>query len=97
MGYRIEYEGFQKEGEKKEDSNAARILLTLMFSAVCFLLVMTCWQEGRDLLRRLVIPGDPDQTIQAAYVFAKGLGDGAPIQEAAAAFCETVLGGEGFR
>ena len=94
MGYRIEYEGYEKEQNPKEDTNTARILLTLMFSAACFLLVMTCWQEGRELLLKLVIPGDPEQTIQAVCTFAEELRDGAPIQRAAAAFCESVISGE---
>lgn len=97
MGYRMEYEGYQREDIPQKNGNTARVALTVLFSVICILLVMTCWQEGRDLLLKLVIPGEPAQTIQAACVFAQELQDGAPILEAAAVFCESVLGGEAIR
>lgn len=89
MAYRILYD---REGaDKPPKGGYRRFLLT----TCCFLLflwvVCTFWPEGREILRVTLIPGDPDQTLHAAEVFAQELGSGFCVADATRNFCMAVL------
>ena len=69
-----------------------RALMTASFF-VCFLwAVSRFWPEGRELLKLLLIPGDPDVTLDAAEVFAQDLGSGKHLTEAWHRFTSVVTG-----
>lgn len=89
MGYHIIYDG--KGKECAADRRMRRLAMTGGFF-LCFLwLVCIFWQEGREILKILLIPGDPEHTIQAAEVFAQELGSGFSLGDAARNFCISVL------
>ena len=89
MSYQITY-------GSKTDQNARgrgfrRVILTTAFF-LCFLwMVGVYWPEGRELLKVMLIPGDPDYTLQAAQVFAQELGSGFSLSDASRNFCIAVL------
>jgi len=89
VSYRIEY---TSEGEHKKMANFGnRIFLTIGFF-ICFLwMVNTYWPEGRDLLKRILIPGDPEVIMQAAEVFAQELSSGFTVTDAAKNFCIAIM------
>lgn len=89
MAYCILYD--DKNQPKKTLSAFRRLVLTVCFFA-CFLwLVSSFWPEGQELLRRLLIPGDPDGTLHAAEVFAQEIGSSFPLSDAARNFCLAIL------
>ena len=61
----------------------------------CFLLFLLAvtifWEEGRELLRYALIPGDPDVTMEAVECFANDLVNGQPFTVAAETFCLRIL------
>ncbi len=92
MGWRIEY-GLEEESGVP-DTGLRRKMLTVCFFVVFCIMVSLCWPEGRELLRILLIPGDPEVTLEAAEAFARELHQGFPMGEAAKHFCIAVLTNE---
>ena len=89
MAYQIIYDPNLKQDSK--GNGIRRLLLTTAFF-LCFLwMVGNLWPEGRELLKNLLIPGNPDMTLQAAEVFAQELGSGFSLADAARNFCIAVL------
>jgi len=68
-----------------------RIVLTGFFLICFFWMVSAFWPEGKELLKIMLIPGDPDATLEAAEVFAGEMACGIPLHHAAENFCLTVL------
>lgn len=66
-------------------------LLTLLCFGAFLCLVKICWPEGQALLRRLVLPGDPEQTLTAAENMLQALSWGEPFYYAAKTFCQEIL------
>ena len=90
MSYRMIYE--PESRAEAGNSMIFRTLLTVSFF-VCFLwTVNRFWPEGRELLQLLLIPGDPDVTLEAAEVFAQDLGSGEHLAEAWYRFVSVVTG-----
>lgn len=77
--------------EKRKSCVGRRAVLTVLFF-ICFLqLVHAFWPEGKDMLQMLLIPGDPETTLQAAEVFAQEMECGYSLMDAAKNFCISVL------
>ena len=89
MGYRIEYG--KTPSRSRGDGGWFRLCMTGLFLAGFCLLVSAFWPEGRELLRSILIPGDAEVTLEAAEVFARELGGGISLTEAAEHFCIAVL------
>ena len=90
MSYRMIY-----EPESRAEAGNSMIFRTLMTVSffVCFLwTVNRFWPEGRELLQLLLIPGDPDTTLEAAAVFAQDLGSGEQLTIAWHRFASVVTG-----
>ena len=90
MSYRMIYE----PGSRSQSGNSMifRTLMTASFF-VCFLwMVSRFWPEGRELLKILLIPGDPDATLEAAAAFAQDLGSGEQLTIAWHRFVSVVTG-----
>lgn len=90
MSYRIEY-GSGKPRQQSKDPFSRRLLLTAAFLGIFCALVTLFWQEGRQLLYAILIPGDAEITLEAAEAFADSLSSGASFSHAAADFCRSVL------
>ena len=74
MSYHMIY-----EPESRAEGGNSVIFRTLMTASffVCFLwAVNQFWPEGRELLKLLLLPGDPDAALEAAAAFAQDLGSG---------------------
>ena len=89
MAYRITYDS--KKEREQTPCGIRRFFLTTLFF-ICFLWMVTSfWPEGKALMKLLLLPGDPDTTLQAAEVFAAELESGFPLTDAARNFCDAVL------
>lgn len=76
---------------KRNVGSFRRFFLTTGFF-FCFLWLVCCfWPDGRFLLKQLLIPGDPEVTLEAAEVFAQEVGSGFSLADAARNFCHVVL------
>ncbi len=86
MGYRVTYGA--SEGEKIGLAGA-----TAVFLAVFLLLVGLFWPEGAEVLREILIPGDPSVTAAALERFAGEMRGGASWREALALLWQRVAAG----
>ena len=76
---------------KRRWSSLRRFFFTTGFF-ICFLwLVCGFWPDGQLLLKQLLIPGDPEITLDAAEVFAQEIGSGFSLGDAIRNFCHVVL------
>ena len=87
--YRIMYDS------KDDKHNRKGRVRTVILTAVIFLIFCTAvcsyWPDGRFLLRTLLIPGDPETTLQAAEVFAAEVASGYAFSDAVKNFCSIVF------
>ena len=88
VAYQIIYESEKRQ--KMMGNPIRRILLTLVFFSVFLWSVSAFWPEGKSLLKMILIPGDPDRTLQAAEVFAQELGSGFSFKDAVVNFYTAV-------
>ena len=91
MSYRIEYgtsvpERFQPPKVKRY-VRALTALCILLFS----LAVGEFWPDGRMMLQRVFLPGEPSVTEQAFSNMISELRDGVAPEEAAVAFCQQII------
>ena len=89
MGYQIVY-----ETEKSKDEKGCyflHLILTPCFFGVFLWMVGYFWPDGRELLKRLTIPGEPEITLEAIEVFAQEVGSGISLMDAVRNFCLVVL------
>ena len=89
MSYRIEYD--PQTDRNRHNSLFFRGVVT----AICFVCfawsVYRFWPEGRELLKLLILPGNPDVTLEAAEVFARELQTGESLSGAAERFVHAVF------
>ncbi len=88
MPYCISYEG-EKKGH--QGRSVRRMAMTVFFFGWFIWTVSHNWQEGRQLLQSLLIPGDPQETLEAVQVFAQELSCGFTLGDAMKNFCTAVL------
>jgi hypothetical protein len=69
-----------------------RILMSASFFVLFLWTVNRFWPEGRELLKLLLIPGDPDATLEAAEAFANNLGAGEHLTAAWHRFVSAAIG-----
>ena len=91
MGYRVDYGPVgigDKQGEKKRN---VRFGLGLVFFGMFLFLTIQLWPEGREMLKQLLIPGDPAVTVTALENLAQELRCGAEISFALEGFCREIV------
>lgn len=89
MSYRIEYQATKKvRGLEKRTAVLPALAGCLVLS---LLLVSAFWPRGREMMERLLIPGDPAVTAAALEELSEDLQSGESIQDALDAFCRQVL------
>ena len=59
VGYRIQYSA-EAEAEKRKRHGSGKIWMTALFLSVFFLGVHFFWPQGREVLRDILLPGDPE-------------------------------------
>lgn len=90
LSIRIDY---QTEQEKKlNEKILPRIIMTFSFFLVFLLAVFQFWPEGREVLRLIMIPGTPQDTIAALETFVSELDCGISISGAATDFWQKLIG-----
>ena len=90
MPYRVDY-SCNAHKQKKSCSLRRRRYLTGFCFLLFLFLVTIFWPEGREVLRRFFIPGDPDLTLAAVETFCQDLISGIPFQQAAQTFYKGIL------
>ena len=91
MSYRIEYGTAVpvKFQEKKRKSHVR--ILTALFILLFVLGVGEFWADGKQVLQKFLLPGEPSVTEQAFSDMVSDLTDGAALEEAMVAFCHQIL------
>lgn len=92
MSYRVEYDSNVKL-RKKEQWGIRRAIATGICFAVFVLMVHLFWDEGNELLFKLLIPGDTVTTWSSVQQLTEQLRSGVPIQFAVKEFCSEILQG----
>ncbi len=90
MAYRVDYGPVKKVrgGERTRVPG-----LTALFLLVFFLMVGLCWPRGVQILRDMLIPGDPAVMVAAMDNFARDLEQGTELADAFENFCVFVVRG----
>lgn len=88
MSYKIIY---AEEPECRKRNRSCLLPVTLLFLCLFLFLTNGFWPEGREVLQRVFLPGDPQTVKQAAQTFVQGLQLGEPFSEALEAFCQNIL------
>ena len=90
MGYRVDYSPVRKV--RNAEKRTLRLpALTMLFFLLFVFLVLSFWPRGSVLLREILIPGDPDITVQALEAFARNLRSGEELSGALEVFCRTIV------
>ena len=87
MAYQIVYDGREVCPDK---NRRGRMGMTVTFFLLFCLLVCGFWPEGRELLRTVLLPGDPDETVLAASELIDHLQQGSGLGDAVSVFLQTV-------
>lgn len=92
MGYIIVYEGADPAEISVSRRRSRLPELTVLFVLAFLLLTRLFWPAGREKIRDILLPGDPNITQQAVSVLVDDLRAGEPVGEAVRAFCGEILG-----
>ena len=93
MAYRIEYHPDRKH--RNQSFLAGRIgIMTCMFFMIFLSSTMCIHTDIRNIMKHILIPGDPDITISAAKELVTSLKDGMSLSSAITAFCNSILAGD---
>lgn len=92
MAYKISY-GPDIQPPKAAGFRWSRVRpLAAAWFLVFVLLVRTLWPQGRELLRTILLPGDPTITQQAFSVLISDIRQGSDLGQALTVFCEEIIG-----
>lgn len=91
MGYRITYEG--TGGVRTKTFYQPKRLPWLIGASLILFLLLTYsfWPQGKEQLRKIVIPGDPDVTQQAVSELIVDLQNGEDFSDSVTAFCREII------
>lgn len=90
MGYRMQYSPEKcrrypiKEMRKKW---GGKILVCFSVGIVLIGFICARWEQAKELL----LPGDPEHTLQALNTLAEDMKEGESVKEAITAFCGNIL------
>lgn len=90
MGYRVDYQPIQKV--RRMEKRIVRVPALAVLCFLLFLLMVNCmWPQGSAVLRKVIFPGDIAVTVAALDELAETLQNGASLQNALYAFCQSVI------
>lgn len=95
MGYRIDYPKGVKVPPKGTHASKTPFL-TFLFFLLFLLLTGSCWHQGANALKELLLPGDAAVTAAALQDLTSALKTGEPFADAFADFCHQVIQGAGI-
>ena len=90
MGYRVDYQPVNKVRGLEKRTARAPALAALCLVLFC-LLVNSIWPRGAEVMRELLIPGNPAVTVAALEDFAEELKAGEALPSALEGFCRKVI------
>lgn len=91
MGYRIVY-GPQPEPESRKAGGTVRLRTMIAAAFLIFsLVVRLTWNEGSEIMRQILLPGDLSVTEQAFSEMITDLREGESVADAFTVFCRAVL------
>ena len=91
MGYRIVYGPTEdRHHEAVEGSFRLRTMIAAIL-VVFSLIVRLTWQEGTDMLREYLLPGEQTLTQEAFSELVVDLREGEHLKDALTVFCQTIL------
>lgn len=91
MGYRIVY-GTQREQESQKTGGTGRVRTMIAAAFLIFsLIVRLTWQEGSEIMRQFLLPGDLSVAEQAFSEMISDLREGEPVADAFTVFCRVIL------
>ena len=90
MAYRIEYDT-SVPCRQRCCGKPKVTLLAAGFFLLFLLLVNLFWPAGGDLLREILLPGDPAVTAEAVDSLIENLEDGETVSDSVAAFCREII------
>lgn len=91
MGYRIVY-GPEIKAQPQRTGSSARLRTMIAAAFLLFsIIVRLTWQEGTEIMRQALLPGDLTVTEQAFSEMITDLRQGEPVADAVTVFCRTVL------
>ena len=93
MSYQIVYDSLPSRNSKRVPVLSRSGLLAFVFFCALILIVFTFWEEGRNILCYLMIPGDTEKTLHSLEIFMGNLRNGSSFVNAAEAFCADVFSG----
>lgn len=89
MGYRVEYQAGKVENR---EVHPGRFPVMLGACLLAFLLLVNgLWPRGGQVLRELLLPGNPAVTVAALEDFAQELKAGETLESALESFCRKVF------
>lgn len=89
MAYRVDY--FSKQNDTPSGQWVRRLIMAISFFLCFAFLVHFLWPEGRRFLQIMLIPGDPEQTLQAVQVFSEEIDCGFSFLDALKNLCAAVV------
>ena len=93
MAYRIEYHPTPKRHNKSISSLRIGVM-TCIFFLLFLVTSMSIRTDTCEIIKQILIPGNPDITITAAKELVTSLKDGMPLSSAITAFCNSILAGD---
>lgn len=91
LGYRVEYGPVDMPAVEEEKRGGYRLFLWTGFFVLFLALTVRFWPQGREVLRELLIPGDPAVTTAALENLAVELRSGEELYTALEGFCREIV------
>lgn len=91
MSYRVQYDSDMKWEAEKKPGMGRRLWLTGLFLILFFVLVFRYWEDGAQVLRQVLLPGDAVTTWNSLNQFTWNLYQGVSLPVAAKEFCQNVM------
>ena len=90
MAYRVDYskEGIQEVLPERSNNKSKKIW---SLGIICLILLMGVLYPQKQMLEKLLIPGDAEVTKHAASELVANLQDGVGLSEAMQVFCEEII------
>ena len=91
MAYRIVYGPMPKATSPGRQISLRISMMTVVFLLLFVLLVKQTWPEGTDMLRSVLLPGEPGKTETAVQTLLEDMRNGEPVGDAVTAFCRQII------
>ena len=92
MGYRIVYGPVEDIRPRPKSDRRLRVMIAFAFLLFAIFLRMH-WQDGAEMLREVLLPGDLTVAEQAFSEMVVGLRNGEGMADALTAFCQKIVDG----